>query len=195
MKTVSRRYIAAGLCITAAAVVIAAERAESGGRTLGDPPPELNVDFLQGEPIRLEDGIGRRVFIVEFWATWCPPCRYTVPHLTELQRKYRDRGLVVIGISDETADIVQAYMNMRGDEMRYWVAVDRDDTTKNRFFGGFDRPSNFPTAFIVDGNGRVAWIGHPSNPFMEEIVANLVDDLPRIAKERAAAKKAARAPE
>lgn len=176
--------LAAMLCFAAATLAVGAERVAANWRTLGDPPPSLNIDFLQGDPVRIEDGLGKHVFIIEFWATWCGPCRYTVPHLTELQRKYGDRGLVVIGISDEDEATVRPYMESRGDEMRYHVAVDRADTTNSRYFGGFGRPNNFPTAWVIDGNGRVAWIGHPANPFMEELIGHLLDDLPRIARER-----------
>ena len=170
------------LCTLAA---FAAERVQSNWRTLGDPPPELNVDFIQGEPVSLQDAIGKNVVVVEFWATWCGPCKYTIPHLTKLQREYGDRGLIVVGISNEDEATVRPYMEKMGAEMDYRVALDRADTTNSKFFGGFGRQSAYPTAFVIDANGRVAWIGTPGNPFMDEILDRLVRDLPRIAQERA----------
>lgn len=167
------------------AATYAAERVRSNWRTLGDRPPALNVDFIQGEPVSLEGAIGKHVIVVEFWATWCGPCRHTIPHLNALQNEYGDRGLVVIGISNEDEATVRPYMEEMAEEMAYRIALDRADTTNSRFFGGFGRESAYPTAFILDGNGRVAWIGTPGNPFMDEMIARLVDDLPRIARERA----------
>jgi len=178
--------IAAGLCLAAAALAVAAGGSEPIWRTLGDRPPELNVDFLQGDPVRLEDGIGKNVFIVEYWATWCGPCKFTIPHLSELQKANADRGLIIVGISDEDEATVRPYMEKRSDEMQYRVAVDRARSTYNEYFGSFQRRSSIPTAWVIDGNGRVVWIGNPANPFMDELVDRLLDDLPRIRREHAA---------
>jgi len=157
----------------------AAGFAENGdGIELGDKAPELNVHFLKGEPITLEEGAGNHVYIVEFWATWCGPCIYSIPHLTKLQEKYGDDGLVVIGISDESSVRVRPYMEERGEEMDYRVAIDRNDTTHRRYFRGFGLVQTIPRAFVIDGNGRIAWTGHPMQPFMEELVQTLLSDLP-----------------
>jgi hypothetical protein len=80
-----------------------------------------------------------------------------------------------------------------GAEMSYRVAVDRARTTASRFFEGFGLDETLPTAYVVDGNGRVAWIGNPQKPFMDTLVANLIADLPEIRK-RAAQTPAPAAP-
>lgn len=175
----------ATLILAICACAFAAERVQSNWRTLGDPPPDLNVDFIQGDPVSLQDAIGKNVVVVEFWATWCGPCKFTIPHLSTLQRKYGDRGLIVIGVSNEDEETVRPYVEAMGSEMDYRVALDRADTTNNKYFGGFARQGAYPTAFVIDGNGRVAWIGTPGNPFMDELIDRLIADLPRIAQERA----------
>ncbi len=158
----------------------AAETATSAPwRTLGDEAPELNVDFVKGEPIALAQDPGTHIFIVEFWATWCGPCRYTAPKLSALQKKFGDKGLVVIGISDEDAETVKPFLQKEGRDMEFRVALDRAHTTNGRYFEGFGRENTLPTAYVVDGNGRVAWIGNPLNPFMEKLVERLVAGLPR----------------
>lgn len=156
-------------------------------RTLGDKAPELNVDFIKGDPVLIGDSAGEHVFVVEFWATWCGPCRYTAPHLSELQAKYRDQGLLVLGISDESKDIVSPYLTEMGNKITYSIALDRARITASRYFQGFGREETLPTAYVVDGNGRVAWIGNPLNPFMGTIIQNTLADLPRIREERAQA--------
>lgn len=178
--------LTAALCLAlAAGLALAADRVAAPTRTLGDPPPTLNVDFIQGDPITLEEGLGKNVFVIEFWATWCGPCRITMPHMTELQKTYADRGLVVIGISNEDEATVAPFLEEMGDKVGYRIALDRVNITNNRYFDGFGKQSAYPTAWVVDGNGRVVWIGMPGNPFLDELVGKLVDDLPGIAKERA----------
>lgn len=155
--------------------------------TLGDKAPELSLEFVQGEPVNIAAGAGKHVYVIEFWATWCGPCRYTVPHLNDLQQKYGDQGLVVIGISDEPPETVRPFMEEMGDAMTYRVALDPKDTTARRYFLGFGVRTTIPHAFVVDGNGRVAWIGHPANPFMEYLIQNLLADLPRPDEDRESA--------
>jgi thiol-disulfide isomerase/thioredoxin len=189
MKLFARMFI---LCLAAlgigAGMAFAADSAGSGAwRTLGDKAPELNVDFVKGDPVLIGDSAGEHVFVVEFWATWCGPCRYTAPHLSELQAKYRDQGLLVLGISDETKDIVDPYLTEMGDKITYSIALDRARITASRYFEGFGRQENLPTAYVVDGNGRVAWIGTPLNPFMDTIIQSTLAELPRIREDRARA--------
>ena len=66
---------------------------------LGDPAyPLVGLTFVKGEPVEFTPG---KVYVVEFWATWCPPCKDSIPHLTELSKKYEDQGVVIIGITNE----------------------------------------------------------------------------------------------
>jgi len=154
----------------------AAHTQEPGSLELGDKAPELDVIFLQGDPVEIQAPETRHVFIVEFWATWCGPCRYSIPHLTELQEKYDDDGLVVVGISNETSSLVRPYMEQMGKKMTYRVAIDRNNETNRRYFWGFNVRGTYPHAFVIDANGRVAWIGHPMDPFMETMIQRLLED-------------------
>lgn len=73
----------------------------SVGETL---PPITGLTWIKGGPVPIGQPSTpgkKRVLVVEFWATWCPPCRASIPHLTELQRKYKDKEVYIVGITTE----------------------------------------------------------------------------------------------
>lgn len=132
------------------------------GLSLGDKAPELKINsWVKGNPIDLAAGKGKQVFVIEFWATWCGPCRESIPHLTELQKKHKDK-LVIIGISDETAGEVKPYVEKMGDKMDYRVAIDKREATGRAYMGGF-QVNGIPHAFVVDTSGSIVWHGHPGS--------------------------------
>lgn len=145
---------------------------------LGDPAPQLKIsNWVKGDPVDLAKGVGKNCYLIEFWATWCPPCIESIPHLTELQRKYRKDGLVVLGISGpgrgETLRKVERFVAKRGDSMRYVVAYDGSSTTSDRFMGGVG-VGGIPWACLIDKQGKIMWHGHPGDPAMDEIVELVV---------------------
>src|SRR5215475_9305875 len=90
----------------------------------GDTAPKLRAGrWIQREAIKeFEKG---KAYIVEFWATWCPPCRESIPHLNETYKKYRDKNLAVIGVdSTEEESAVAPFIKKMGDKMTYPVALD-----------------------------------------------------------------------
>ena len=97
--------------------------------------------------------------MVEFWATWCPPCRASIPHLTELQAKYAEK-VTFVGVSQEEAGVVKEFVGQQGDNMDYNVAIDTTGQVGKGYMGAFQQ-SGIPCAFVVDGTGRVVWHGHP----------------------------------
>jgi thiol-disulfide isomerase/thioredoxin len=99
-----------------------------------------------------------KVVVVEFWATWCPPCRATIPHLSKLQKKYGDK-VVILGVSSETKDVVQAFYKKMKNKMKYLVAVDKNGSTTAGYMEAYG-VTGIPHAFIVK-NGKVVWHGHP----------------------------------
>ena len=145
---------------------------------LGDEAKPLQISkWVKGKKVDLAKGKGKKVYVVEFWATWCPPCRTTIPHLTELQKKYKDKGVIVIGISDEKPDTVKRFIEKMGDKMDYVVAIDEEDATSDAYMAAYGQ-SAIPHAFVVDQEGRVAWHGHPMaglDEAVEKIVAGEFD--------------------
>ena len=138
--------------------------------SLGAEAPTLDVNVLKGEAVSIGGDAEGHVTVVEFWATWCGPCRASIPHLTELQNKYGDQGLRVIGITDEEKDVVAPFVAEMGDTMAYTVALDPGQKTMYRYLGGFGVAS-IPHAFVVDKSGKIVWHGNPLDGALEVHVA------------------------
>jgi thiol-disulfide isomerase/thioredoxin len=149
----------------------------AGELNVGDPPPKFSVkEFVKGEPVRqFEKG---KTYVIEFWATWCPPCRTSIPHLTELQKHYSD--VTFIGVSiDSDAKAVKPFVDKMGEKMEYRVAIDGvpegskaagEPMAKSWMENALQE--GIPTAFIVNSAGKIAWIGHPME--MDKPLAEIV---------------------
>jgi thiol-disulfide isomerase/thioredoxin len=120
---------------------------------------------VQGEPVKqFQKG---KAYLVEFWATWCGPCRVSIPHLNELHEKYQSKGLVVIGQNcwERDEKLVEPFIKKMGDKMTYRVALDDKEGSERgkmaeTWMAAAGR-NGIPSAFLVDTKGLIAWIGHP----------------------------------
>src|SRR5687767_1563358 len=114
--------------LTASLVAAAALQLASAAQTLGlgDKAPPIKVAaFLQGDPVTaFEKG---KPYVVEFWATWCPPCIKSIPHINSLAAKYKQQGLTVIGVDiwENDPPKVEAFVKKMGADMTYTVARDQ----------------------------------------------------------------------
>src|SRR5579871_321929 len=115
------------MAMMVALLCLALVRATAGELAMGDPAPKIMVaKFVKGEPVtKFEKG---KFYVVEFWATWCGPCRVSIPHLTELQKKYKD--VTFIGVSafergDNIETNVAKFVSDMGSKMDYRVAMDQ----------------------------------------------------------------------
>lgn len=148
-----------------------ASSAHAADLKVGDAAPKVEIkEWIQGET---EVGEGKP-YIVEFWATWCGPCKRSIPHLNSLYKKYKGRGLTIIGVSDETKSVskVKSFVQNQGDRMSYPVAI--DGGVKRAWFEAAGQ-RGIPSAFIVDDRNKIAFIGHPMDPQFDEILAQVID--------------------
>lgn len=146
----------------------------------GDPAPALTVGkWVKGAPVqRLEKG---KLYVVEFWATWCIPCRATIPHLTELAKKNPEVNFIGVSILEEDQKLVAPFVKQMGDKMGFNVAMDKLPSAKADGFEGLMAtrwveaagPLGVPMAFIIDKGGDIAWIGNPTE--MDEPLSKVLD--------------------
>ena len=113
-----------------------------------DPAPAFQLDMLDGKPLRVEDYKGK-VILLNFWATWCGPCRAEIPDLVGLQNKYKDQ-LQIIGlvVDDDDREAIRKFVEKF--RINYPVAIATDELRND--YGGIPA---LPTSFVLDAEGRV----------------------------------------
>ena len=152
----------------------------SQGVSVGDKAPSLSVDeWLKGAPVTVFDN--DKVYLIEFWGTWCGPCIENIPHLSDIQKRYGDKGLVVIGVATHEfngREKLDKFMNDRGSEMEYTVAYDTDLSMERDWDTGESGGDNFrlPVCFLINKSGIITFTGHPSNKSLETEIGNALSN-------------------
>lgn len=169
--------------------------------TIGSVAPELNVEHW------VQDGEGKfkpvtkfennKVYVVEFWATWCGPCIASMPHIVEMQKAYADKGVQIVSISDEDLETVEGFLekevksrNSKKGESEdtakdqkpttykeltksYCLTTDPDGSSSKDYMEAAGQ-NGIPCAFIVGKDQKIEWIGHPMS--MDEVLEAVVED-------------------
>ncbi len=164
-----------------------ADGADDAKITIGSKAPDLDIEHWVSDgdgkfehTTKLEEG---KVYVIEFWATWCGPCISSMPHISETQDKYAEKGVQIISVSDETMEEVEAFLkkDVRGDDEKtyaeltsnYCLTVDPDSSVFDEYFRAAGQ-RGIPCAFIVGKTGVVEWIGHPMS--MDKPLEQVVGD-------------------
>lgn len=139
--------------------------------TIGNTAPEIQYSkWLKGEPVQTLSG--NQVYVLEFWATWCAPCKAAMPGLTKLQQEYKDKA-TIIGVNvfegtteegksyDSYLPVIEKFVTGNSKNMEYAVMVDNNDEfMANRWMKAAGL-NGIPATFVVKNN-KIIWIGHPS---------------------------------
>ena len=173
------------MCCAVGASALLPQAASAKDLGIGSKAPALNIEHW------VQDGNGffkpvtefekDKVYVVEFWATWCGPCIQSMPHLADLQNKYRGNGVQIISVSDESLDEVKDLLGKKNEDVgktfaevtaAYSLTTDPDRSVYKDYMTAA-KQQGIPTAFLVGKTGVVEWIGHPMD--MDEPLAAVVD--------------------
>ncbi|MDD5326885.1 MAG: TlpA disulfide reductase family protein [Phycisphaerae bacterium] len=128
---------------------------------VGAAAPPVQIDeWITSPPPDLTG----RVYVLEFWATWCGPCIQSIPHMIELVEKYKAVPFIAISI-DRSSEPVKEMVKAKG--MTYHIGMDNGLSDKYSVRG-------VPSAFIIDRDGQIAWQGHPMNPDFEHALIKAI---------------------
>ncbi len=148
--------------------------------TIGTAAPRLELaNWVQGEPI---DGFQPgHTYVVEFWATWCGPCRANMPHMSELQKRHQGK-VTFIGVTSENEETVTRFLDRTTGEdteetwrdvATYPLVLDSDRATTKAYMNAAGL-NGIPTAFVVGPDAHIEWIGHPANIEKESLLEKIV---------------------
>ncbi len=126
----------------------------------GREAKDFTLEDLNGRPVRLS-GLRGKVVILEFWASWCEPCRYEMPLVEALQHRFRDEGLVVLGINDEDPPIARRYVEQGG--YTFPTLFDKGQTV-----AGLYGVRAIPALFVIDRQGEIVGRHSGYGPGSEE---------------------------
>jgi peroxiredoxin len=133
--------------------------------------PEFSLKDAEGKAVKLSDYKGKAV-LLNFWATWCGPCKVEIPWFVEFEQKYKDKGFAVVGIAmdEEGWEVIKPYITEK--KVNYRVLLGNDSMAT--LYGGVD---SLPTTFLLDRNGKIAnvHVGLVSKSEYENDIAALLD--------------------
>lgn len=151
---------------------------------MGDPAPELKVAWLKGTPV---EGFDKdKVYVVEFWATWCGPCKAAMPHLSELAKQYNGK-VTFIGVDvwekgfesksyDSFMPMLKEFVAGMGEKMAYNIAMDNNELYMANSWMKASGQGGIPATFLIKEK-KIIWIGHPMklDKVLEEVFAGTYD--------------------
>lgn len=132
---------------------------------LGDQAPDLRVGkWIKGVPVtEFQKG---KIYVLEFWATWCLPCKAAMPHLSLLSKQYQGQVIIVgINIKENnktSREEIEEFVNAMGNKIEYTIAIeDKKHTQHDWIDASGSEDYGIPITFVIDKDGKLAWIGNP----------------------------------
>lgn len=139
-------------------------------QSVGSKAPEISAGaWINADGDVSLEAFKDKLVVVEFWATWCPPCRASIPHLAKMYKEFKDKNVVIISMSNEAKAKVEAFAKQAN---MTWIVGAESNTA--RAYG----VQGIPHAFIIK-DGKIVWSGHPMNGLDKAIAANLPKEEPK----------------
>ena len=137
---------------------------------VGTAAPSYALADLEGKVVKNTDFLGK-VVILDFWATWCPPCKAEIPHLVALQDKYKSQGLEIVGLSVDEGGANDVKPFAAEHQINYTMLIASSETAKD--YGGI---TGIPTTFVVDKQGTIVkkFLGYTDPEVFEAAIQPLL---------------------
>jgi cytochrome c biogenesis protein CcmG/thiol:disulfide interchange protein DsbE len=132
--------------------------------------PDFTLKDMDGRTFRFADTRGN-VVILDFWATWCPPCRMEIPHFEALYRQYGAKGLVIVGVALDRGGAANVKSFVEENGVTYTVVI-----SDQRVISAYGGIRSIPTTFIIDREGRIVEkvVGYRDKEFFESRIKELL---------------------
>lgn len=176
MKMTARRFI---IALAGILLIFAFITGAFAALTPGKKAPDFTLKSITGKQVTLQqlraDPFNKkrsRVVLIDFWATWCPPCKEEVPHLQKLHEKYGKKGLSVVGIAVDHDGAVSVKPFAKENGLKYNMLLDPDTKTAKKYL---IRP--IPTTYIIDRQGIIRYVHVGFNPGMEKQLETEIKEL------------------
>lgn len=154
---IPRRAALAGLVSSAVGFLSCSSASNAKAESVRDVKdrknaPKFALKDADGKIVKIEDYKGK-VVLLNFWATWCGPCKIEIPWFVEFEQRYKDKGFAVLGVAmdEEGWEVVKPYVTDK--KVNYRVVVGDDSTAQ--LYGGVD---SLPTTFLIDREGKIAGV-------------------------------------
>ena len=170
MTIKARTILASGALFTLVLTAACGESTSSGPgpRTasgLSGSAPDFALEDVDGEEFRLSDHIGESVILVNFWATWCEPCRIEMPHLDRIQEAYRDQNLIILCIAmDGPESVSRVRSHISRYNFDFTVLLDQESEVTQLYNPRRAAPFNA----LIDRSGNIVWSHEGYSPGDEE---------------------------
>jgi len=135
------------------ALALAPFVAQADGLAAGQAAPEIGLSDFKGKAIKVAELQGK-VVLVDFWASWCKPCKEELPVLEELHKKFADQGLVIVGVNiDKEASIATEFLSKNKLNLSFSIVNDKEHGVAKRY-----APPTMPSSYLIDRSGKIRFV-------------------------------------